>query len=297
MSPWSRNRATETIRQPELTISKFCRRIVVHEEIERLALSTLTSWPALFRPVASNYKANNAHKEALFLLGFLQNGLSFPPQAKPRTEIPGRLTHFCRSYDSKGDITRKGPSGHNIYEMQQQTEPGSDRQKTVTELYHRHAASIFAFLCQRTASREDAEDILLEVFTAGLQQPRLSQMSATEQRLWLWRVARNKMVDAYRRANQKRAAFSLEEMGTDACIDEDQTPESEVVRWEEYGQLQHMLSELSPLQQQVLQMRFVQNMRSAEIARHIGKSEGAVRTLLSRTLNLLRTAYRKDIEA
>ena len=33
----------------------------------------------------------------------------------------------------------------------------------VDGLYRRHAPAIFAFLCQHTASREDAEDLLLEI--------------------------------------------------------------------------------------------------------------------------------------
>lgn len=44
---------------------------------------------------------------------------------------------------------------------------------TNTQLFHRHAPAIFAFLRQQTSSREDAEDLLLEVFTAALEHKQL----------------------------------------------------------------------------------------------------------------------------
>ena len=53
-----------------------------------------------------------------------------------------------------------------------------------TILFQRHAPAIFAFLCQRTASQEDAEDLLLEVFIAALEQPRFAGLSGSEQQKW-----------------------------------------------------------------------------------------------------------------
>lgn len=51
--------------------------------------------------------------------------------------------------------------------MRQRLNQGIGEESPAAMLFHRHAPAIFAFLCQRTASQEDAEDLLLEVFVAA----------------------------------------------------------------------------------------------------------------------------------
>src|SRR5262249_45006311 len=73
----------------------------------------------------------------------------------------------------------------------------------VDALYREHAPAIFAFLSQHTAARADAEDLLLEVFTAALEQPSREHFDEARRVAWLWRVARNKVVDHHRRAARR----------------------------------------------------------------------------------------------
>jgi RNA polymerase sigma-70 factor (ECF subfamily) len=53
------------------------------------------------------------------------------------------------------------------------------------------------------------------------------------------------------------------------------------------------VQQLPWLQQQILRLRFVNDLTSSEIANIVGKSDAAVRMTLSRTLNLLRSIYLK----
>jgi RNA polymerase sigma-70 factor (ECF subfamily) len=105
-------------------------------------------------------------------------------------------------------------------------------------------------------------------------------------------VARNKRIDAYRR-EQRRPALVLDLVTDSLYEDEKHEPEHIALRREEYRQLQEALAQLSPLQQEVLRLRFAQGLRCSEMARELGKSEGAVRVLLLRTLKFLRTLYEK----
>jgi RNA polymerase sigma-70 factor (ECF subfamily) len=73
---------------------------------------------------------------------------------------------------------------------------------------------------------------------------------------------------------------------------DDLDPEHFALQQEEYDNLQAHLKSLSPLQQEVLQLRFRQDLRCSDIAVHLGKSEGAIKVMLSRTLNLLRNIYK-----
>lgn len=157
-------------------------------------------------------------------------------------------------------------------------------------LYDRYGALILAYLRRHTASLEDAEDLLLDVFVAALEQDQLAAVPESARERWLQRVARNKVVDHYR-----RSAHSLTvplEQGTETLeMAAALAPEQVVLRQEERGRLLGAIQQLPPLQQEVLRLRFVAGLRAAEIASLLGKREVAVRKLLSRTLNLLRSRY------
>jgi RNA polymerase sigma-70 factor (ECF subfamily) len=177
--------------------------------------------------------------------------------------------------------------------MQQHVENDDEiRDSTAEELFHHHAPAIFAFLRQQTSSREDAEDLLLEVFTAVLRQKHLSRLPLDQQTPLIWRIVRNKLIDAYRRST-RRASISVELVMDELFADSEQAPEQMFLRLEEYAQLHALFQKLAPLQQKILCLRFVNGMRSPQIAELVGKSEAAVRAMISRTLNQLRTLYRE----
>ena len=72
-------------------------------------------------------------------------------------------------------------------------------------LYRAYGPTIFAFLRQHTATRSDAEDLLLDVFVMAPEYEGLAELAANRQLAWLWRVVRNKAIDHYRR-NARRPA-------------------------------------------------------------------------------------------
>ena len=80
-------------------------------------------------------------------------------------------------------------------------------------------------------------------------------------------------------------------MLNDLFVNEDQAPEYAALRGEEFSKLHAALQTLPQLQQRILKLRFINGLRSAEIASLVGKSDTAVRSILSRTLNQLRTSY------
>jgi RNA polymerase sigma-70 factor (ECF subfamily) len=176
--------------------------------------------------------------------------------------------------------------------MQRSQETGSCA-SPVARLYEQHAPALLAFLRQKTSSREDAEDVLAQVFIAAIEQSNLANLSEKEQAAWLRRVARNKAVDAYRRS-RLRQSMDLDAF-TEQIYDEDEhTPEQVSLKHEEYAHLHTHLEKLPPLQQAAIRLRFANDLRCAEIAEVLGKREGTVRVMLSRALNFLRAIYEKD---
>ena len=163
------------------------------------------------------------------------------------------------------------------------------------ELYQRHVHTLLSFIWRYVNTREDAEDVLLEVFFAVMERNMLQSLNEGEQLAWLRRVAHNKCIDIYRRT-QRRPAVPLDSALEMLYEDEEKTPEQSVLRTEEYALLRNLLAQLPEQQQVVLRLHFGYDLRGPEIARRLHKSEGSIRKLLSRALNHLREMYRQERE-
>jgi RNA polymerase sigma factor (sigma-70 family) len=155
-------------------------------------------------------------------------------------------------------------------------------------LYDRFASIIFAYLYRQVASRQDAEDLLLEVFVAALRDEVLFGLSEERQLAWLRRVARNKMIDRYRHDG----LFALlpldqaEEQEDNALM-----PEQQAERREKYERLYHAIEQLSAEQRQVIRLRYGEGLRLVEIAVMLDRPDSTVRKLLERALQKLRELY------
>jgi RNA polymerase sigma factor (sigma-70 family) len=162
--------------------------------------------------------------------------------------------------------------------------------RAVEELFEQHSEKLFAYLRQHTQSREDAEDTLVETFMAALAETKFAHLSETAQIAWLWRVARNKAVDAFRKATSRRNV-PLGLASETICEDEARDPEQVALRQDEEREIHDLVYTLPELQQEILRLRFGFGLHCGEIAVILGKREDAVRAMLSRTMNSLRQLY------
>jgi RNA polymerase sigma-70 factor (ECF subfamily) len=150
---------------------------------------------------------------------------------------------------------------------------------------------ILTYIRSRVALKEDAEDLLVEVFLVAMQNETPLRLSESEQLTWLRRVAHNKIVDRYRRLGRLPALASLDEFVEGLLDDDEHTPEALALRNADHAQLRTHLASLSQIQQEVLRLRFAHGLSTRDIAVRMAKTESAIRMLLSRTLNRLRDIY------
>jgi RNA polymerase sigma-70 factor (ECF subfamily) len=105
---------------------------------------------------------------------------------------------------------------------------------------------------------------------------------------WLKRVAHNKLIDAYRKAQHRQHAnidlFAEMPSGDDE-------PEQVVLQREVDYQLHQHIQQLPAFQQQLLSLRYAHNLSASEIGVLLNKSETTIRQQLSRTRKLLRVSY------
>ena len=155
-------------------------------------------------------------------------------------------------------------------------------------LYYRFSINILSYLCQQVSSQQDAEDLLVEVFMAAHSHSELAGLSEARQLAWLRRVARNKVIDRYRHTALLTLLPLEQILETE---DRELTPEQSAIQQENYRRLYSALEHLSPVQQQLIHLRYGNDLRLVAIAQLLDKPEGSVRKMLARTLRKLRTFY------
>ncbi|GHO50925.1 RNA polymerase sigma factor [Ktedonospora formicarum] len=177
--------------------------------------------------------------------------------------------------------------------MQQEYTPSLNDKAYLTAVYRQYSPALLAYLYRHLRSLEDAEDLLLDVFLAALERQGFEGLGTKEQEAWLWCVARNKITDHYRK-RKHRQNISLEFVPDEDYGQDSMTPEIMLLHKEEAERLQAHIERLPAHQQELVRLRFAHGLRSTEIATIVQKSEGAVRTMLSRAIKLLRKVYENE---
>ena len=172
--------------------------------------------------------------------------------------------------------------------MHQKSQKLLHEKPTIAYCYQQYAPKILDYIRRHVTSLEDAEDILVETFVAAFESEQFSLFAEKEQQAWLWRVAHNKVVDNYRRT-KRHVPLSI--VGNELFAHDANSPEQISIQQEDDLHLQKLIQLLSPIQQQVLYLRFNDDLRCSQIASKLGKREGSIRSILSRTLNRLRELY------
>lgn len=162
-------------------------------------------------------------------------------------------------------------------------------------LFERYAPGMLAYMRMHIPCPADAEDLVVEVFLAALENERFAALSERAQAHWLWRVAHNKAIDAYRYANRRRYV-PLEDVGESLYESDARNPETLALQHEDLAAIQFQINQLPAGQQEVLRLRFGQGLSCHEIATRLGKQDNAVRVTLSRSLNFLRRLYARGKE-
>jgi len=149
-------------------------------------------------------------------------------------------------------------------------------------VFDQYAGRVQAFAAARGA--EDpaavANDVMLVVFESSARF-RGSESNFTS---WVFRITRNKVVDDVRRQSRRPVSAS-DDRRLEAMTAVDADPAN--VRFEP-DEVERILDYLSPAQREVVVLRVLTGLTNGEIAKVIGKREGAVRALYHRAMAELR---------
>jgi len=153
----------------------------------------------------------------------------------------------------------------------------------LSTLYERYYQGIYRYVYYRVGSSALAEDLTADVFVKMLHGIQSYSVQGVPFSAWLYRIARNRVIDHMRRQPEK-ADLSLEEARVETIASGETTLEQALQR----DELLKAVQVLTDDQRQVIILKFIEDMDNATIAAVMGKTEGAVKSLQHRALDTLR---------
>jgi len=153
-------------------------------------------------------------------------------------------------------------------------------------LYDRYVDQVYRYTFYRVRNEAEAEDVTSEVFMRALRaipkyEPRQAFLA------WLYRIARNAIIDrSRRRANRQQVSFedALAHPNADQVIN----PDEGLLAGSDAAAVRKAMQQLTPLQQEVLVLRYVEGFDTKMISKLVGKRDGTIRGIEFRALNALR---------
>lgn len=167
-----------------------------------------------------------------------------------------------------------------------------DSAEAFAELYRRHLRRVYRYHLARTGDVKDAEDLTSQTFMAALEGIRLFRGSGSFA-AWIMGIASRQQARFFRGRRPEaplEAAHDVQAPGLPT--------EGAAAQRLQAGQLLRAMRGLSPERAEALALCFFGGLSAAEAGRVLGKNEAAVRMLISRGLNDLRTrtSLRLEVE-
>jgi len=157
------------------------------------------------------------------------------------------------------------------------------------ELYARYSDQLFRYIRLRVDRAADAEDLCETTFLRSFEALGRYKERGHPFSAYLYRVARNLLVDHYRSQGQQ---LQIDEVHDPALETPD--PSEDVSRHEQYQQIARALGRLPEDYQEVIRLRVVLELPTPTVAAWMDRSPGAVRVLLHRALNALREGFEHE---
>jgi RNA polymerase sigma-70 factor, ECF subfamily len=153
-----------------------------------------------------------------------------------------------------------------------------------SDFYREHLRDVYNYTYYRTGNHHDAEDLTTQTFLQAYRHFERAQNEANGRPLrpWLIRIAHNLAANYYRDRSRKPTS-TLE--GTD--VGEPHDTEELVVGREEAVEVLEGVRALPEDRREALIMRFALGMDNREIARALGRSDGATKVLIHRAIKQL----------
>ena len=140
-------------------------------------------------------------------------------------------------------------------------------------VYEKYFSDIYNFIYGQILHRERAEDLVSDVFVKAMTNYERFDPSRASVRTWLTNIARNTLIDDYRK-NSIRKSVSLDD--EDNYTEPSYEDEYKVLKEDDEREVYRILSLLSETERELAGMIYFQNMKNNEIGEILGINAKAV---------------------
>lgn len=175
--------------------------------------------------------------------------------------------------------------------MKQSAHPYEDAD-AFCSLYESTYLSVFRYICARAGEASvEAEDLAAETFVRAWNARRSFSGDEKAARSWLLRIARNLIIDSYRRTKVRGESEDIDQI---EVATKDAGPEQEAVDQEQVQILWKTIGRLPEESQEILIFRYVLGWPVNEIAKHMNMLENTVSQVIHRSLAKIRDNWEHD---
>ena len=150
-------------------------------------------------------------------------------------------------------------------------------------LFDHYYVPVYRFVAARIGRPSDAEDLAQLVFVKALEALPRYEARGVPFGGWLFRLARNVVIDHVRTRREHATLDIVTERSSD-----DASPDDLAVLRQEMDSVAHALRRLTPEQREAIELRFFAGLSAKEAAVAMGRQEGTVRGLQFRAIAALR---------
>jgi len=151
------------------------------------------------------------------------------------------------------------------------------------QLYEEYFDKIYRYVALKIGNRVEAEDMTQQVFINALHSISSYKWRGFPFSAWLFRIAHNQVVD-YLRKKTRQPTVPLNE----SAIFSESNPQKTAEQKMNVEQLVLATRKLTPAQQEVILLRFAGELPIAQVAKIMGKGEGAIKALQHSAIVALR---------
>jgi len=154
-----------------------------------------------------------------------------------------------------------------------------------SELYRAHLKDVYSYAFYRVGNHHDAEDLTEQTFLQAYRhfERAMAESDGRPLRPWLIRIAHNLAANLYRDRSRK-PQMNLEDS---EMLRTTHTTEDLVEGRDELARILEGVTQLPDDRREALIMRFALGMDNREIARAMGRTDGATKVLLHRAIKQL----------
>ncbi len=170
-----------------------------------------------------------------------------------------------------------------------QVDPKTITKEELIAIYEENSPGIYRYAVRLLGDVSLAEDCVSETFSRFLAAIQRGGGPRENVRAYLYRVAHNWVTDYYRR--QPLPELQIEDHEP---VEPGSNPAAEVDQFMERERVRAAILRLPAEQQQIIQLRFLENWSHEEVAQVLGKSADATRSMQYRALGSLRRMLKEE---